>query len=122
MLGTLRGRVGFAADNLLMYVTAGLAYGQVNTSYDLSLPDATPAVSAAARTNGWEVGWTAGGGGELSFGTFTISAEYLFYDLGSRTLNPVAIRGGIPQPTTYFPASFNMDGSIIRLGTNFPLN
>jgi opacity protein-like surface antigen len=121
-LGTLRGRLGFAADNLLMYATAGLAYGQVNTSYDLSLPGATPAVSAAVRTNDWEVGWTAGGGGEMSFGTFTVSAEYLFYDLGSRTVSPIAIRGGVPQPTTYFPTSFNMDGSIIRLGTNFPIN
>jgi hypothetical protein len=37
-------------------------------------------------------------------------------------MNPVAIRGGIPQPTTYFPSSFNMDGSIIRIGTNFPLD
>ena len=122
-LGTLRGRLGFVAtDNLLVYVTGGLAYGQVNTSYDLSLPSAVPAVTAAERNNGWEVGWTGGAGGELSFGTFTISAEYLFYDLGTRTLNPVAIRGGVPQPTTYFPTSFNMDGSIIRVGTNFPLN
>ncbi len=122
-LGTLRGRLGvLATDNLLVYLTGGLAYGQVNTSYDLALPGAIPAVSTAARTNSWEAGWTAGGGGELSFGTFTISAEYLFYDLGSRTLNPVAIRGGVPQPTTYFPTSFDMDGSIIRLGTNFPLN
>ena len=57
----------------------------------------------------------------LNFGTFTISAEYLFYDLGTRTLSPIAIRGGVPQPTTYFPTSFNMDGSIMRIGTNFPL-
>ena len=121
-LGTLRGRLGFVTNNLLVYVTGGLAYGQVITSYDLSLPSAVPAVSAAERNTDWEIGWTAGAGGEISFGTFTISAEYLFYDLGSRTLNPIAIRGGVPQPTTYFPASFDMDGSIVRVGTNFPLN
>ena len=121
-LGTLRGRLGFVAtDNLLLYVSAGLAYGQVNTSYDLSLPAAAPSVTAAQRNNDWEVGWTGGGGGELSFGTFSISAEYLFYDLGSRTLSPTAIRGGAAT-TTYFPSSFNMDGSIIRIGTNFRLN
>jgi opacity protein-like surface antigen len=121
-IGTLRSRLGFVADNMLLYVTGGLAYAQVETSYDLSLPAAIPAVSAAASDSGWEAGWTAGVGGEVSFGFFTISAEYLFYDLGTRTLNPVAIRGGIPQPTTYFPTRFDLDGHLFRIGTNFPLN
>ena len=61
-------------------------------------------------------------GGEVSFGFFTISAEYLFYDLGTRTLNPVASLGGVPQPTTYFPTRFDLDGHLFRIGTNFPLN
>jgi opacity protein-like surface antigen len=121
-IGTLRSRLGFVADNMLFYVTGGLAYAQVQTSYDLSLPAAIPLVSASASDNGWEAGWTAGAGGEVSFGFFSISAEYLFYDLGTRTLSPVAIRGGIPQPTTYFPTRFDLDGHLFRIGTNFPLN
>ena len=121
-LGTLRSRLGFVADNMLLYVTGGFAYGQVETSYDLALPEAAPAVSASASDNGWETGWTAGVGGDVSFGFFTVSAEYLFYDLGTRTLNPVAIRGDIPQPTTYFPTRFDLDGRLFRIGTNFPLN
>ena len=98
-LGTLRSRLGFVADNILLYVTGGFAYAQVETSYDLGLPGKDPAVSASASDNGWETGWIAGVGGEMSFGVFTVSAEYLFYDLGTRTLNPVD-SGGIPQPTT----------------------
>ncbi len=58
----------------------------------------------------------------MSFGVFTVSAEYLFYDLGTRTLNPVAIREDIPQPTTSFPTRFDLDGRLFRIGTNFPLN
>ena len=121
-LGTLRTRLGFVNNDMLFYVTGGLAYAQVETSYDLNLPDAIPAVVAGESDTGWELGWTAGVGGEVSFGFFTISAEYLFYDLGTRTLNPIAVRGGIPQPTTYFPARFDLDGHLFRIGTNFPLN
>ena len=121
-LGTLRSRLGFVADNMLLYATGGFAYAQVETSYDLGLPGAAPAVSASASDNGWERGWTAGVGGEVSFGVFTVSAEYLVYDLGTRTLNPVAIYGDIPEPTTYFPTRFDLDGRLFRIGTNFPLN
>ena len=82
MARTLRTRLGFVNNNMLLYVTGGLAYAQVETSFDLNLPDAIPAVVAGQGDTGWEVGWTGGVGGEVSFGFFTISAEYLFYDLG----------------------------------------
>ncbi len=119
-LGTLRSRLGFVSDNMLFYVTGGLAYAQVETSYDLSLPP-VPLVSAASSQD-WEVGYTLGLGGEVSFGFFTISVEYLFYDLGSRTLNPIAVVNGVPQTTTFFPTRFDLDGHLFRIGTNFPLN
>ncbi len=41
-LGTLRSRLGFVADNMLLYVTGGFAYAQVETSYDLGLPGRLP--------------------------------------------------------------------------------
>ncbi len=40
-LSTLRRRLGFANDNMLLYVTGGLAYAQVETSFGLT--DAIPA-------------------------------------------------------------------------------
>ncbi len=64
----------------------------------------------------------AGVGGEVNFGFFTVSAEYLYYDLVTRTVSPLAILGGVPQPTTYFPTRFDLDGHLFRIGTNFPLN
>jgi outer membrane immunogenic protein len=121
-LGTLRARIGFVTDNMLLYLTGGLAIGEVETSYDLSLPTAPTPVAASASDTTWKTGYTLGGGAEMSFGMFTISAEYLFFDLGSTELAPVATLGGVPQPTTYFPTSFNADGHLIQIGINFPLD
>lgn len=121
-LGTARGRLGFVSDNLLLYATGGLAYAQVDTSYDLYVTGPLGVTTGTASSNSWEVGWTAGVGGELSFGFFTISAEYLFFDLGTRQLNAASTFNGVPQPTTYFPSRFDLDGHLFRIGTNFPLN
>src|SRR5713101_543247 len=72
-LATVRGRVGYAFDRFLPYLTGGLAVGDINTSL-LGFPGGS--VSNA--------GWTIGGG--LEFGivsNVSVKAEYLFVDLGN---------------------------------------
>ena len=49
--GTLRGRLGYAADRFMPYITGGLAYGKVEASI--------PAVGGDSETR---LGWTAGVG------------------------------------------------------------
>jgi outer membrane immunogenic protein len=72
--GTLRGRGGFAYNNFLFYVTAGLAYGNVK---------AESAFLSESRT---QLGWTAGLGGEMGIAqNWSAKVEYLYMDLGSRT-------------------------------------
>ena len=53
--GILRGRAGYAADNLLLYGTAGLAYGGFDTKD-------CEAGTKVASSNFLGVGWTAGAG------------------------------------------------------------
>jgi outer membrane immunogenic protein len=74
---TVRGRVGYAFDNFLVYATGGAAIGGVED--ELSGDDDT------------RLGWTAGAGVEASL-TEHISAkvEYLYLDLGDDDL------GGVP--------------------------
>jgi outer membrane immunogenic protein len=96
-LGTLRGRVGFAADDVLFYGTGGFAYGDVKTSslgiFTGTFTDATTcsggcpasgtALFSGSRT---KLGWTVGAGveGALPYTTnWILRVEYLHVDLGT---------------------------------------
>jgi outer membrane immunogenic protein len=71
-LTTFRGRLGYAFDRFLPYVTGGLAAGDFKTS--------TPGFTGMSQTN---VGWTAGIGAEYAFtGNWSAKVEYLHVDLG----------------------------------------
>jgi outer membrane immunogenic protein len=69
-LGTTRARVGYAADRVLFYGTAGGAYGNIEaTAFGVSNTDT-------------KFGWVAGGGVEAAFtDNWTGRLEYLFVDL-----------------------------------------
>jgi outer membrane immunogenic protein len=75
--GTLRGRLGYAWDNVLFYGTGGAAYGKVTYSdggnYDPS-----------REVSGTNWGWAAGAGVEYGITkNITLKTEYLYVDLGS---------------------------------------
>jgi len=77
--GTLRARLGFAADNFLIYGTGGLAYG--HSQVDAKLTVGQDTWKADEDNVNW--GWTIGGGAEYAFDeNWIIGAEYLFVDLG----------------------------------------
>ena len=72
-LSTVRGRLGYAADRFMPYVTGGLAVGDIQASL--------PGFVGGSVTN---TGWTAGGGIEFALpGHWTAKAEYLYVDLGN---------------------------------------
>ena len=78
-LGSVRGRIGFAADSTLFYLTGGLAYGGV--SIDRS---AGAGFAPFASSTGLNTGWTLGGGIEHAFSrNITARIEYRYTDLGS---------------------------------------
>ena len=81
--GTIRGRLGFAADNLLFYGTGGLAYGHMEASAELELSDLDETVSYEASTDTTNWGWTVGAGMEYGIDNWSIGIEYLYVDLGS---------------------------------------
>ncbi len=74
-LATVRGRVGYAYDRFLPYVTGGAAFGDMKTS-----------VTGFSGQTDTRTGWTAGGGLEYAFnGPWSAKIEYLYVDLGSDT-------------------------------------
>ncbi len=72
-LSTVRGRLGYAADRFMPYVTGGVAFGDVQAN--------TPGFPGASST---QAGWTVGAGVEYAItNNLTAKAEYLYVDLGS---------------------------------------
>lgn len=76
--GTLRGRAGYAIDNVLLYGTAGLAYGELDTRFKFN--------GDSGNTNWVNLGWTAGAGVEYGIDKWSLGLEYLYVDLGSSSV------------------------------------
>ena len=75
-LGTARGRVGYTADRVLFYGTAGGAFGNIEAGVN-------------ELQNSTEFGWTAGAGVEFALAdNWTARVEYLFVDLENSPATP----------------------------------
>jgi outer membrane immunogenic protein len=84
-LGTVRGRAGLALDNVLLYLTAGLAYGQTEHSVT-SIVNGFPNFSETHDFNAFKVGPVAGVGVEYGLDPrWSVKAEALYVDLGRHT-------------------------------------
>ena len=76
--GTIRGRLGYAIDNVLIYGTAGAAYGHMQADGKLVIGDNV--WKGSTETTNW--GWTVGGGAEYGIDNWSLGLEYLYVDLG----------------------------------------
>ncbi len=124
-LGTVRGRLGLAVDNTLVYGTAGFAYGQVeNTARYNSL------VFPTSNTPNYDVkstrpGWVVGGGIEHACSlNWTLKGEALYAELTPNEGTWVSP----PPGSVTFPAGavyedqFNTSVGLVRAGLNYKFN
>jgi len=80
--GSVRGRLGFAADRALFYATGGVAFGDLGNTYTNTLNGLTDSL------NHTRVGYTVGGGIEYAItNNWSLRAEYRYTDFGSFTDN-----------------------------------
>ena len=94
-LGTARGRLGYAIDRFMPYVTGGAAFGDIKTS-----------VAGFGDSSTTKAGWTVGGGIEAAIaGPWTAKVEYLYVDLG---------RGG-----SVLGSDAKFQTNIVRAGLNY---
>jgi outer membrane immunogenic protein len=99
-LGTIRGRVGYAFDRVLVFATGGGAFGNVQ------------AVTPLATNSNSKFGWTAGAGVEVAFTeNLTAKVEYLFVDLQDGSCTTAC-----GAPTT---VAVKFDASLVRAGLNY---
>lgn len=113
-LGTLRGRMGWLSGSSMIYLTGGLAVGEVRiaaSQWIFSLPPGSGEVSAT------KTGWTLGGGLESHIaGNWFAKAEYLYVDLGR-------LSGTIDYPanSSSFTTSARFQSHVARIGLNYRL-
>ena len=108
-LGTVRGRVGYAVDRTLIYVTGGLAYANVKNAGTASIGGGSSPITLSAETSGWRTGYAVGGGIETAIDkNWTVKFEGLYYNVGH---SQVEVSG-------YRFKSKN-DGALARVGVNF---
>jgi len=93
--GTLRGRAGIAFNNVLLFGTAGLAYGELT------------AITSGNSESHSRLGWVAGLGAELSFAQhWSAKAEWIYFDLNDRRFSATAANNGLAA-------------NLLRLGLNY---
>ena len=118
---TLRPRVGFAANNWLLYVTGGLAVANLKSSY--SFTDTFDTATESASISKTKAGWTVGVGTEYALmNGWSVKAEYLYVDLGSENTTSTNLRAGVPtvaHPTNVFSHSVDLRSNIVRGGLNY---
>lgn len=116
-LGTLRARVGVALDRTLLYVTGGLAGGEVENSFGIGIPVIGYDSTWSSRDTEW--GWTIGGGVEYALThQISLKAEYLYYDLGDRTIHATdSMTPGFGSE--FIDYTFKNAGNLVRGGVNF---
>jgi outer membrane immunogenic protein len=125
--GTLRARAGLlVTPQALLYGTAGLAYGETEMSFSTQT-FATPVVNctlgfpcASATASGTNLGWAAGVGMEWMFAyNWTIKAEYLYVDLGNRSVTGTTVPSAVPAGV--FTAASEQREHVARIGLNYGL-
>ncbi|MCJ2069567.1 porin family protein [Methylobacterium sp. J-030] len=127
-LGTVRGRLGYAFDRVLVYGTGGFAYGGVDNQVVFYGPNtATPFF--VGRQNNIETGYAYGGGIEYAVPTdsffsrlnffnssaVTVKVEYLHFELGNRAI-PIPGVNGAPGA---YAARVRNEGDLVRAGINY---
>ncbi|WEK52561.1 MAG: porin family protein [Candidatus Kaistia colombiensis] len=105
--GTVRGRLGYAADRFLPYVTGGLAWAR--TSYEFGL-DQTDFPGIHFSDKQTFTGWTLGAGLEYAVtNNVTAKVEYLYADLGSKDFQLGAGLPAIPGDLTMQTVKFGLN-------------
>jgi outer membrane immunogenic protein len=80
-LGTVRGRAGYAFDDVLAYMHGGLAYGRTETSV-MAMGN-----QVATETSGDHIGYTIGAGLELQVTeSVSVQTEYAFTHFGPQSI------------------------------------
>jgi outer membrane immunogenic protein len=117
-IATIRGRVGYAFDHLLLYGTGGLALGNTNDFYRFTFPLTNETYLATSSTN--RTGWTAGAGAEYAFGyNWSVKLEGLWYDLHGSIFEAGGTTAASPPGAAHVVTMNSDTGWTLKAGLNY---
>src|SRR5262245_7867316 len=117
-LATVRGRAGYAADRVLLYLTGGGAFANVQTNFMASRPATLSPAGLPAAVIEWVFAdnWTA-------------KVEYLFVNLGNGSVNCATNTcliasgtDGVHPNGPAIPVSVSLTENLFRVGVNYKFN
>ncbi|WP_167561346.1 outer membrane protein [Bradyrhizobium sp. AS23.2] len=122
-LASVRGRLGFAWDRVMVYATGGAAWGDVKTSINANClnggcGNANVRLNQTVNFSDTRTGWVAGAGIETMLTpSWLLRAEYLHYDLGSADYAAVFPSNLVAPQTATRSRSFQYD--TLRAGLSY---
>jgi outer membrane immunogenic protein len=106
--GTARGRLGYAFNNWMPYITGGAAFANIKAGQD---------GFGGASTTEWRAGWTVGGGVEAMFApNWSAKLEYLYADFGTGAATSYTPVGGA------LVGASERNVNVVRGGINYHFN
>lgn len=118
---TLRGRIGWATGNFLIYATGGAAATNVkyNHSYVAGLSPSTE----TDAVSGTKWGWAAGAGVDYALSNrWSLRGEYLHVDFGTVVNDGARVNiTGLGPINTVFGHNVSLSADIVRAGINLKL-
>jgi outer membrane immunogenic protein len=120
LFGTIRGRLGWAVDRALFYVTGGVAFNGNSAPNSLTFNPpggvgSGRSVFTATNNSNNDVGGVVGAGVEYAFTpNWTAKVEYLHTFFNNRNIVFANSAG-----QTFTTSGFNFDTNIVRVGLNY---
>jgi outer membrane immunogenic protein len=113
-LWTLRPRIGYAMDKILIFASGGLAL--TSTKYKVSLADSrTTQTVEFARDSKTKTGWTIGGGGAYAITPqLSLKGEYLYQNFGDTDFHATSANGYLA-----YDAVAHLKSHLFRAGLDY---
>lgn len=119
-LATLTGRVGFVANDWLLYAKGGAAWARAKSdSYTTNAAGATTTTTTGEETR---TGWTVGGGVEYRFAPhWSALLEYDYMDFGTETVSQLVTMGTSAPVLTGVTLlrDSTLHVNVVKAGVNF---
>jgi outer membrane immunogenic protein len=118
--GSIRARLGFAFDRVLLYATGGAAFTGIDNTYLATTGIVTGFPGTFEKISRTRSGWTVGGGIAYAItNNWSIRAEYRFSDFGHYNDFPFAVF--VPLPGILF-ARHELTENQVQFGISYKLD
>jgi outer membrane immunogenic protein len=129
-LATVRGRLGYAVNNWLFFVTGGAALTDLRGNFAFSdtygNTAGNPNAAESASFSDTKTGYTIGGGVEAGlWANWSVKGEYLYANFGTVSASSNNLTGSFPTllatafPSNVFTHRFGLKANIARAALNY---